>query len=210
MSGAVREDDAYSHMRRLREDSLIPDPTPNYSLSRPRALKSCGVGGVRALGARNTIYAVNENRVADAIILTPPSRARLSERLKQRAQRSRVHHIVRLIGTTETARATLACSSHRSSYRSSRIGRISSWFARSRCAPRLSRLRLRFRRIPSKPRVRASARPTGSRSRAPISASRGGRPSPPTCTSTRPMGSRFRAPTSAPVSYTHLTLPTKA
>ena len=64
MSGAVREDDAYySHKRRFTEDSLIPDP-PKYSLSRPRALKSCGVGGVRALGARNTIYAVNENRVA--------------------------------------------------------------------------------------------------------------------------------------------------
>jgi hypothetical protein len=39
---------------------------------------------------------VNENRVADAVILTPRSRARLSERLKQRAHRSRVHHIVRL------------------------------------------------------------------------------------------------------------------
>ena len=61
MSGAVREDDAYySHKRRFTEDSLIPDP-PKYSLSRPRALKSCDVGGVRALGARNTIYAVNEN-----------------------------------------------------------------------------------------------------------------------------------------------------
>ena len=36
-------------------------------------------------------------RVADAIILTPRSQARLSERLKQRAHRSRVHHIVRLI-----------------------------------------------------------------------------------------------------------------
>ena len=61
MSGAVREDDAYyDHKRRFTEDSLIPDP-PKYSLSRPRALKSCDVGGVRALGARNTIYAVNEN-----------------------------------------------------------------------------------------------------------------------------------------------------
>ena len=61
MLGAVREDDAYnSHKRRFTEDSLIPDP-PNYSLSRPRALKSCGVDGVRALGARNTIYAMNEN-----------------------------------------------------------------------------------------------------------------------------------------------------
>ena len=82
MSGAVREDDAYySHKRRFAEDSLIPDP-PKYSLSRPRALKSCGVGGARALGAPNTIYAVNENRVVDAIILTPRSRARLSERLE--------------------------------------------------------------------------------------------------------------------------------
>ena len=60
MSGAVREDDAYSHKRRFTEDSLIPDP-PKYSLSTSRALKSCGVGGVRALGARNTIYAMNEN-----------------------------------------------------------------------------------------------------------------------------------------------------
>ena len=33
MSGAVREDDAYSHKRRFTEDSLIPDP-PKYSLSR--------------------------------------------------------------------------------------------------------------------------------------------------------------------------------
>ena len=81
MSGAVREDDAYSHKRRFTEDSLIPDP-PKYSLSTTRPLKSCGVGGVRALGARNTIYAiyaVNENRVADAVILSPRSRARLSE-----------------------------------------------------------------------------------------------------------------------------------
>ena len=32
MSGAVREDNAYnSHERRFTEDSLIPDPTPNYS-----------------------------------------------------------------------------------------------------------------------------------------------------------------------------------
>ena len=53
----------YSHERRfMEEDSLIPDP-PNYSLSGPRALKSCGVGGVRALSAPKTIYyAVNENR----------------------------------------------------------------------------------------------------------------------------------------------------
>jgi hypothetical protein len=95
-SDAVREDDAYySHKRRFTEDSLIPDLT-KYTLSRPRALKSCGVGGVRALGARNTIYAVNENRVVDAIILTPRSQARLSERLKQRAHRSRVHHIVHI------------------------------------------------------------------------------------------------------------------
>jgi hypothetical protein len=42
------------------------------------------------------------------------------------------------------------------------------------------------------------ARPTGSRSRAPTSAPRGGRPSPRTSTSTRPTGSRSRAPTSAP------------
>ena len=175
MTGAVREDDAYyGHKRRVTEDSLIPDPT-KYSLSTSRALKSCGVGGVRALGARNTIYAVNENRVVDAIILTPRSQARLSERLKQRAHRSRVHHIVRLV--------------------SSRLGRLSSWVARSKCALRLSRLRLRFRRIPSKPRVRACARSTGSRSRAPTSAPRGGRPPPRTCTSDRPTGNRFRAPT---------------
>jgi hypothetical protein len=67
MSGAVREDDAYySHKRRFTEDSLIPDPT-KYSLSTSRALKSCGVGGVRALGAPKTnyaIYAVNENRLS--------------------------------------------------------------------------------------------------------------------------------------------------
>ena len=99
MTDALREDDAYySHKRRFTEDSLIPDLT-KYTLSRPRALKSCCVGGVRALGARNTIYAVNENRVADAIILTPRSRARLSERLKQRAHRSRVHHIVHLVSS---------------------------------------------------------------------------------------------------------------
>ena len=63
------------------------------------------------------------------------------------------------VGTTETGRASLACSSHRSHRSSrlvsSRLGRISSWFTRSRCTPRLSRRRLRFRRIPSKPRVRA-------------------------------------------------------
>ena len=53
MSGAVREDDAYSHKCRFTEDSLIPEPT-KYSLSTSRALKSCGVGGVRALGARFT------------------------------------------------------------------------------------------------------------------------------------------------------------
>ena len=84
--------------RRFKEDSLIPVPT-NYSLSRLRALKSCGVGCVRALGVRNTIYAVNENRVADAVILTPRTRARLSEQLKQRAHRSRVQHIVRLVSS---------------------------------------------------------------------------------------------------------------
>ena len=49
----------------------------------------------------------------------------------------------------------------------------------------------------SKPRVRTSTRPTGSRSRAPTSASRGGRHPPRTRTSTRPTGSRSRAPTSA-------------
>ena len=46
---------------------------------------------------------MNENRVADAVekshYLTPRSQARLSERLKQRAHRSRVHHIVRLVSS---------------------------------------------------------------------------------------------------------------
>ena len=52
----------YSHERRFtKEDSLIPDP-PNYSLSGPGVLKSCGVGGVRALGAPKTNDAVNEKR----------------------------------------------------------------------------------------------------------------------------------------------------
>ena len=72
------------------------------------------------------------------------------------------------------------------------------WLSRSKCALRLSRLRLRFRRIPSKPRDCASARPTGSRSRAHTSALRGGRTQPRTRTSASPTGSRSRAPTSAP------------
>ena len=48
------------------------------------------------------------------------------------------------------------------------------------------------------PRSRTSTRPTGSRSRAPTSASRGGRAPPRSRTCTRPTGSRSRAPTSAP------------
>jgi hypothetical protein len=72
--------------RRFTEDSLIPDP-PNNSRNRASTLKQCGVGGVRALGARNTIcalYAVNENRVADAIILTLRSCAGQPKRSRRR------------------------------------------------------------------------------------------------------------------------------
>ena len=95
------------------------------------------------------------------------------------AHRSRVYDIVRLV--------------------SYRLARPASRLSRSKCTPRLSRLRLRFRRIPTpQPRVRASLRPTGSRSRAPTSAPRGGRPPPLPSTSPRPTGSRSRAPISAP------------
>ena len=44
------QDDASS--RSITRDSLLPDP-PQHSPSRASALKSCGVSGVRALGARD-------------------------------------------------------------------------------------------------------------------------------------------------------------
>ena len=47
----VGQDDASS--RGITKDFLIHDP-PQHSLSRAMALKSCGVGGVRALGASTT------------------------------------------------------------------------------------------------------------------------------------------------------------
>ena len=45
----VGQDNASSH--RITKDSLIPD-SPQRSQSRASVLKSCGVAGVRALGAR--------------------------------------------------------------------------------------------------------------------------------------------------------------
>ena len=48
------------------------------------------------------------------------------------------------------------------------------------------------------PRIRARLRPTGSRSRAPTSAPRGGHPSPRSCTSTRSTGNSPRATPSTP------------
>ena len=76
------------------------------------------------------------------------------------------------------------------------FGRRRGSFVRSALA--VSRPRLRFRSIPSKPRVRAYACPTCSRSRAPTSAHRGGRGAPRACTSHRPTGTSPRATPSTP------------
>ena len=46
----VGQDNASS--RRIMKYSLIPDP-PHHSRSRAMALRSCSVGGVQALGARD-------------------------------------------------------------------------------------------------------------------------------------------------------------
>ena len=101
------------------------------------------------------VDAVNENRVADALASCGGDR---------RARRALLPRLVAAVGaaveTTGTARNVHVSIK---SFVSSRLVRLALWLSLSR----LSRRRLRVRRIPSQPRFGACSRSTGRRSRAP-------------------------------------------
>jgi hypothetical protein len=92
MSGAVSEDDAHYSRAPLHEgDSLIPDPHKILALQTegPKIVRCRWCPSARCAEHDLRDLRRERKRVADAIILTTRSRARLSERLKQRAHRSR-------------------------------------------------------------------------------------------------------------------------
>jgi hypothetical protein len=141
--------------RRITRDSITPDP-PQHSRSIASAPKMCTVAGVRALGASSTTRRRDRKSRRRR-----PCVARRRPRCARRALLTRlVAAVCAAVGTTGTARKV-----HLSikSFVSSRLVRLALWLSLSR----LSRRRLRVRRIPSQPRFGACARPMGRRSRAP-------------------------------------------